>query len=213
MKRALVLSLFFLLFPAIITTAFADEITFTVVGPGTITSSLSGMTAGPAMVPLVTDVTTGKSFPLTDTFTASAGAAHSVTVGATSYTAFFAPGATGSVSIPGGVTGNMLDNSELTAVIPDGAGSFSGEFDVTFLSPTILAEFGLGPHWAPTGSVGITFHESALNGHSLTGNIGGGSTTVLTVQTAVPEPETWAMFLFGCGTLVAFWHSRQNLRS
>jgi hypothetical protein len=189
--------------------ALGDEITWTTVGPGMITAGLSGMNAGPASVVLVTDVTTGKSITVSDTFTAATGAAHSVTVSATNYTGFFEPGAAESVSIPGAVTGSMLDESEVTAVV-GGAGSFSGEFDVSFVSPTILAEFGLGPHWAPTGSVGITFHESAVSGHTLTGQIGGGSTTILTVQTAVPEPETW--FLLGSGilTLAAFYNARKR---
>jgi hypothetical protein len=160
------------------------------------------------MVTMVTDVTTGKSIALTDHFTASAGAATSITTNGDNYTGFFGHGAAGSVNIPSAVTGNMLGGSELTAA--DEAGSFSGEFDVTFLSPVILKEFGLGPKWAPTGSVGITFHESAITGQSITGLIGGGSTTVLTVTTVVPEPATWAMFLFGLGTLAAFWQARQN---
>jgi hypothetical protein len=102
----------------------------------------------------------------------------------------------------------MLDNSELTAVV-DGAGSFSGEFNVSFLNPVLLKDFGLGPDFAPTGSVGITFHESTVTGQSLTGMIGGGSTTVLTVTTPIPEPETLFMFLFGIGTLVACYRARK----
>jgi hypothetical protein len=181
------------------TALWADEITFTTVGPGTITSGLSGMSAGPASVVLVTDVTTGKSITLTDTFTSSAGAAHSVTLTGQSYTAFFSSGVGDSVDIPGEVTGNLLDNSELTAIV-DGAGSFSGEFDVTFLNPMLLKEFGLGPKFSDTGSVGITFHDSDVTGHSLTGNIGGGSTTVLTLTTPIPEPVS--LLLLGTGILV-----------
>jgi hypothetical protein len=198
MNRALfVLSLLL----ALTTFAFSDIITFTVVGTGSVdfTAGLAGMMAGPADVTLVTDVSTGKSFPLSDTFHASAGAAHSITIGATSYTAFFSPGATDSVDIPGVVTGNMLDESEATAVT-GGAGSFSGEFEVTFVSPAILAELGVGPKWNPTGSVGVTFHESTVNGHTLTGEIGGGSTTVLTVATPIPEPMP--LVLLSAGVLI-----------
>jgi hypothetical protein len=172
----------------------------------------SGFSAGPSSVVLVTDVNTGKSFPLSDTFHATAGTAHSVTVGATNYTAFFSPGTTGSVSITDAVTGDMLDDSELTAVHPDGAGSFSGEFNVSFVNPAILAEFGLGPKWSPTGSVGITFHESAVSGADITGVIGGGSTTVLTVATPVPEANTFMLFFFGIGMLISAYHVRAHSR-
>jgi hypothetical protein len=188
----------------------ADEITFSIVGTGAVnlTGGPSGMTSGPVDVFEVTDITTGASFSLHDSFTASAGGAHSIALHPT-YVAFFAPGGAGSVDITNAVTGTMLDNSELTAVYPDSTGSFSGEFDVTSFNPAILTMFGIKGHVAPVGSVGLTFGHDAVTGSSISGIIGGGSTTVLTIKTAVPEPDTWFLLLFGLGTIVAFCRARR----
>lgn len=190
--------------------AMGDEITFSVVGLSNVAdifSSPSGMTAGPASVVLVTDVTQGKSFSLSETFNASAGAAHSITVGSTVYTAFYGPGAVGSVDITNAVAGNMLDNSELTAVFPQGTGSFSGEFLVTSVNPAVLALFGLGPKFNPSGSVAITFGQDQVNGQDLSGVIGGGATTILTVNTT---PELMTILLFGTGIVMAGAMARRN---
>jgi hypothetical protein len=192
--------------------AAADEITFSVVGNGTmdITSSPSGMSAGPATAFQVTDITTGKSITISDPFSASAGTAHSVTVGPTVYNAVFSAGGADSVLITNGVSGTMLDKSDISAVFPNSTGSFSGEFTVTSFNQAILTALGVKGTVAPVGSIGITFGQDAVSGQTLTGVIGGASTTVLTVQTApVPEPATWLMFWSGIGTLVAVWRARQ----
>jgi hypothetical protein len=202
MKKAVIMAVL-----ALAGMALADEVTFTVVGPGTISSSAAGLSAGPSSVVLVTDVTNGKSEMLDTTFQATAGAAHSVTVTDDNYTAFFGHGAAGSVNIPGAVTGNMLDNSEVTAVV-DGAGSFSGEFDVTFIDPAILKALGTGPKWAPTGSVGVTFHDAHVSGQTLSGTIGGGSATVLTVETPIAEPAT--LLLLGSAGLLVMYRVRRS---
>jgi hypothetical protein len=194
------------------TFALADEITFSMVGLGTgtdITAIPSGMIAGPGNVFEVTDVTTGIHFPLTDVFNAMAGPSHSITVGPTTYTAFFSSGPAGSVSITNALSGNMLDDSEITAVFPGSQGSFSGEFEVSSFNPEILKMFGIHGKVAPVGSVGITFANSHVDGVSLTGDIGGGSTTVLTIKTVVPEPNTLIMFVFGIGMLAAVYYARK----
>jgi hypothetical protein len=194
------------------TWAFSDEITFSIIGPGVLTAAAAGVTAGQAEVEIVTDITTGKRIELYRTFTTSAGAAHSITVTTTNYTGFFSPGATDSVNVGDVLLGNMLDNSEVTAV-NDGAGSFSGEFHVTFIHSEILKEFNTGPSWNPTGSIGITFHDADISGTTLVGAIGGGSATVLTVETTpIPEAQTFMLFFFGVGTLILARQARTNFR-
>jgi hypothetical protein len=102
----------------------------------------------------------------------------------------------------------MLDSSEMTAVV-DGAGSFSGEFEVTSVDEGLLKELGAGPKWAPTGSVGVTFHDADLGaGRRLVGQIGGGSTTLLTIETPVPEPLT--LLLVGTAALLVLYQARRT---
>jgi hypothetical protein len=194
-----------------VTWAAADEITFSIIGNGSvnITSGTSGMTAGPATAFEVTDITSGKTITISDAFNASAGAATSTHVTPTTYTAFFSGGAANSVSIANAVTGTMDPASELTATLPHGAGSFSGEFDVTSFNPAILTMLGITGKVGPSGSVGITFVTDNVTGSTLTGVIGGGSTTVLTVAT-VPEPETILLLVFGLGTIYMAWEARRN---
>jgi hypothetical protein len=210
-KRVLLLTAALLFISSL---ALADELTVTVVGQtgiaADITAGPSGMVAGPANAVLVTDITTGKSFTLSDTFNASAGPSTSIHITPTNYTSFFSAGGANSVSVSNVVMGMMDPASEITAVLPGGAGSFSGEFDVSFFSPAILAEFGLSnAHVSPSGSVGITFVETGLSGQDLTGKIGGASTTVLTVTT-VPEPATLLLWGSGLLSLVAVYQARQR---
>jgi hypothetical protein len=205
-------ALLFTLVLGLATWVFSDEITFTVIGPGTLTAATAGVSAGQAEVEFVRDVTTGKQIELYRAFTTTTGVAHSITVTATNYTGFFEPGAADSVNVGDVLLGNMLDNSEVTAV-NDGAGSFSGEFHVTFIHSEILKEFNTGPSWNPTGAIGVTFHDADISGTTLTGAIGGGSATVLTVETTpIPEAQTFMLFFFGVGTLILARQARTNFR-
>jgi hypothetical protein len=194
------------------TWATADEITFSIRGDGSvnITSGTTGMVAMSATAFEVADITTGKVITIDDAFSASAGSSTSIHVTPASYTAFFSGGMPDSVSIAGALTGTMDPNSELTATLPGGAGSFSGEFDVTSFNQSILDELGVKGKVGPSGSVGITFVTHDETGNTLTGVIGGGSTTVLTVQTAIPEPDTIFMFAFGAMSIFSFWYLRQQ---
>jgi hypothetical protein len=217
MKRAPFFLLPLLL--AFTTLAFADNISFSIVGTITSTPNLfsasSGFTAGPGLQIVVSDTDKHLQFPLTGIFNASTGSRTSVSSTSTSYSAMFGSG--GTVTIANGGTtllsgGPMFAGSTLLSNLSLDTGSFAGEFTVTAVDPAVLAMFGLGPKWNPDGSVSITFGQSLVTGDDLSGVLGAATVTIET-PTTVPEPSTIAMFIFGCGTLVAFWHARQNLHS
>jgi hypothetical protein len=183
--------------------AFADEITFSfILGvPGSLTASSAGLSAGIAENVLVSDATTGKEFTLLGTFSAHTGA--STAFGVTSpgiVRADYLGDGFNSVLITDSfgatlVSGRMDDHGRFLSGFPDGRGAFAGAFDVTFVSPAVLALFGLGPEVLPTGSVSATFAMDNFDGTTVTGQLGGGTVTVETT----PEPATWTMALMGIG--------------
>jgi hypothetical protein len=195
--------------------ALADEISFSIVGTITATPNLfstsAGMTVGPGLQIVVSDTDKHLQFPLTGTFNAASGARTSVITSATSYSAMF--GAGGSVSIaPGILSGSpMFSGSTLLSNLSQDTGSFAGEFTVTNVDASVFSLFGLPDKWNPDGSISITFGQSSVTGDDLSAVLGAATVTIETpVVTPVPEPSTWFMFLFGCGTLIAFANARKQ---
>lgn len=177
--------------------ASADEITFSFIigAPGSLQATAAGLAAGPSTNVLVSDSTTGQSFSLAGTFNMFTGPATDFTVFPTFLVATFGAAGADSVLItdPMGnplVSGSIGDNATFFTAIPDGAGSFLGGFDVSTVSPAVLALFGLGPDFLPSGSVAATFAHDNFDPvtQTITGQLGGGTVTVTTPVPAVPEP-------------------------
>lgn len=200
--------------------AVADQVTFSFVigAPGTVTATPGGFTSGPSMNVLVSDSTTGASFSLDGTFTGSAGASTAFNAFPAFVIATYAGAGANSVLIVDSmghplVAGAMNDNATFFTAIPDGAGSFIGSFTPSFVSPAVLALFGLGPAFNPNGSVSETFAHDNFDPttETVSGQIGGGTVTVTTPTPAIPEPS--GLGLAGMGLLGAAivarrqWHT------
>jgi hypothetical protein len=192
--------------------AVADQINFnyTIGGPGSVTATNGGLTAGPAMLTSISDTTTGVNILFSGTFvTATTGAALSlVPIGSppTLIVGTFDAGGPNSVQVVDSlsnplVTGAMQVNSTFASSLPGGTGSYMGSFDVAFVSPAALALFGLGPAFQPVGSVAYTFGNANWDGTTFTAAIGGGSVTIQT-PTATPEPAGLAIVGVGLLTIV-----------
>ena len=202
MKKLLAVALLALLFSA--TAAVADQINFNFRfgGPDTVTATSGGLTSGPAPLTFISDSTTGVFFPITGMFAqATTGPASSFLATTSLIIAIFTAGGTNSVVVQDAmgntiVAGDTLNNGTLLSQIP-GAGSFLAGFHVTFVDPAILAMFGLGPNFLPTGSVSLTSGQSTFDGTTFTAEIGGGS---VTIQTGV-VPEPVGLGVLGMGLL------------
>jgi hypothetical protein len=85
------------------------------------------------------------------------------------------------------LAGSIESSSSFLTEIPDGTGAFLGSFDVTFVSPTVLAMFGLSSSSQFTESVLLlTFAQDNFDGTTVSGVMGGGTVTIETA--AAPEP-------------------------
>lgn len=180
----------------------ADEITFHLIfgAPGSLTASAAGLSAGPATNTTVSDGNTGMVFALPGTFSLATGASSTFTVLPMFVLATYGPSGAASVSIVDPslnplVTGVLADHANnFITPFPDGDGAFAGTFDVSFVSPAVLALFGLGPGFAPEGSIAITFAHDNFNGTDVIGQVAGGS---VTIETATPVPEPATILLMG----------------
>ena len=189
--------------------SLADQITFAFSGfTNSISANAAGLSLGPAVTTTITDNTTGVVIPFPNgTATGSTGAAASFVVVPGVVLANYNAGGVGSVSIVDSmgnaiVTGMMRDNASFLTTFPDGAAAFLSNFDVTFVSPTVLADFGLGPAFASIGSVSATGGQMTFSDGTARGVIGGGGVTILTPQAPVSEPGTWALLGSGAVMLV-----------
>jgi hypothetical protein len=214
MKKA-VFTLIFVIFASFL--AFSDEITFSFIELNApvvnLTSNLSGMTAGPALNIVVSDTTKHLEFPLSGFFTASTGAATTITSNTSIYEAEYGTG--GSVGISGGgitfVAGSpMFDHSHLISNRGEDEGAFAGEFHVTSVDPSVLAMFGLPDKWNPDGSVSVTFGQAHVSGDVLTGVIGGGT---VTIETPAPVAENASLIFYGTGLIASFWFAKRRLNA
>jgi hypothetical protein len=209
MKRLFILLLLSMAFAVC---AVADEITFSfILGvPGSLNASAAGLSAGIAENVLVSDATTGQEFTLLGVFTANTGRAFTFVGGGGLVQADYRGSGANSVLItdPMGnqlVAGMMDDHGRFISNYPDGRGAFAGKFDVSFVSPEVLALFGLGPAVLPTGAVSATFAMDEFDGRTVVGQLGGGTVTVETV----PEVATWMMGFTALG-LAGVWRVRPS---
>jgi hypothetical protein len=191
MKRVGFIGVIVLTFGA---TAVADTITFSITfgGPGSLTASATGLTAGPAMNFLVSDSTKSIEFPLPGTFTASAGPAIFFVPISGLVIAAYSPGGPNSVLINDSSShplfaGSMSGNDSFLADVPFGLGTFTGGLNVTFVSPAVLAMFKLSPNVRTTSSVFVLNFGDHFDGTTVSGAVGSGAVTIETA--AAPEPS------------------------
>jgi len=178
------------------TAAVADQINFNFRfgALNTVTATSGGLTSGPAPLTFVSDSTTGVFFPIAGNFVqGNAGPSTSFLATPALLIAIFTPGGANSVLVEDSmgnvlVSGDTMNNATLLSQLPNGAGSFLASFHVTFVNPTVLALFGVGPGFGPTGSVALTTGGGNFDGTTFTGEIGGGSVTINSSSTVVPEP-------------------------
>jgi hypothetical protein len=196
--------------------ALADEISFNfLTNPpfsGAIVASHAGMTAGPSMLASISDTMT--VIPFTGSLVnTNAGSATSFTDISDIVAITFSALGGNSVLVEDSmghvlVSGSMRDGATLLTTIPPltGTGAFLGTFDVSFVSPAVLALFGQ-KSFSPIGSVAFTSGQATFNAHTdtLTAVIGAGSVTVQT--TPIPEPAS--LGLVGAGLLGIFLRFRK----
>lgn len=172
--------------------AAADVLTFSFIGSSpevNMTASASGFTMGPAMNLFVTDVTAGVTLDLAGDVTASTGTATSFIITPILALGDFTGG--GIVRIADGTTvllaGITADNSAFIAALPDGTGAWLAGFTVTFVNPSVLERFGLNS-FDPNGSIAATFAHDHVVDSTVEGTIGGGTVTITSTFTPIPEP-------------------------
>ncbi len=186
--------------------ARADAISFSFLFGGTaiVQNNASGLSAGPGVVLVVSDDDTATYIAVNGAAIVSTGGSTSWGVSSGIFNASFGPGGSVSVTAPTGVcppdcgptlvSGTMEDGSLYSAALGGGNGSFHGLFSVTYVSPKILALFGLGPSFLPDGAVSLnSSSNNMVTATKDSATLAGGT---VTINTPTPEPGTLAL----CGT-------------
>ena len=198
-------ALLVVLFAAVAASAFGDEITFSfILGQSySVAASVAGLSAGPAMNLAVSDIQTDTEFPLTGQFTAFTGPATAFSVFPHVIVATYSSGGANSVSIVDPQTnqpiveGALTNNAAFLSRFQNGTGVLLGAFDVTFVSPAVLAMFHLqGQTFLARGALSATFAHDNFDGKTLVGELGGGTVTIESAS-AAPEPSSLAFFTMG----------------
>jgi hypothetical protein len=194
--------------------AFADEITFSFIassGKTSLIADTGGVVLGPSLNVLVSDATTGASFPLVGVFTSNTGAASTFTVSPTIVVATYNGSGPNSVLIKDSmgnalVSGITEDRAAFISGFPNGAGAFLSKFEVTDVAPSVLALF------SPEGSVSVTAARGNLVGGTLEATIGGGTVTITTPFAAVPESSTSSLGVIGLGLVLTSLRLRSQAK-
>ena len=198
--------------------AVADQINFNLTfgGPASLVANPSGLFAGPAPLTDITDATTLTTVPFSGNLvSANAGppTLPIVPIG-TSIFVFFTAGGTVLVEDSSSnplLIGTMRDSATLIQNIPPApaTGSLNGTFDVSFVSPTVLALFGQ-TSYSPIGSIALTDGTATFDPvtSTITAVIGGGA---VTIETSVPEPAS--LGLVGLGLLTVGATLRRGKRT
>lgn len=196
------------------TTVWADEVTWTCVNfaQSSVSGSATEFQFANCINVLVTNNTNGKSVMLTAVDSGNTGTSTDFTAGPPLVADYNGSGPRSILVTSNGhdfLTGEMADSGRLEAQWPDRAGAFLSRFHVTFVDSAVLAELGTGPRWEPEGSVSLTLAETAFNGTTLTGTLGGGEYTITTTGIT---PEVATLFLYGTGLTAIMLAGRRYWR-
>jgi|HubBroStandDraft_4_1064222.scaffolds.fasta_scaffold00565_3 hypothetical protein len=154
--------------------ARADAISFNFVfSSNPVTVNATGLSAGPALVLLVSDTQKQEVFSLVGTGTISTGPSSIYVAAGNTLVADYLAGAGIEVEVdsaqcvggtmPGICLQGILNSNGQYAATLHGTGSFQALFTVTYVSPYIPSLFGDPNGWQPTGSDSLTTSMNKFN--------------------------------------------------
>ena len=211
MRKSFVVAVFALL---LVAPVFADQINFnfTVGAPNSVTATAAaGLSSGTSTLTNISDTTLNLIVPFSGTYVnGNTGPATALNQFGNIVLATFMGAGPNSVMVVDSlnnvlVAGSMDVNGSLLSTVPAGTGSFLGTFNVTFVSPAALALFGLGPGFSPNGSVAFTTGNANFDGTTYSAAIGGGSVTIQSTSSPVPEPAGLGILGMGVLAVSGLW--------